>query len=215
MRTKYDRLFERKNQGQLSEHYNALIDRNKEGADSDEDDFMTLKRRDHGLDGGDDEEDDPAGNLSKRKLKAGQSKKAVAGKSEPGHKLRFDDEGLAHELYELQKGDDVDVESEKKRFIEEQNRQLKEADVENKRLAKEKRDEKKRKRKERDFSDDESEEGADAVIGDDGQDDGYISPQFDLASESEESDDDKQSSQKKHKRDIDDDEEYALSLLRK
>ncbi|TIB42839.1 hypothetical protein E3P86_00219 [Wallemia ichthyophaga] len=228
VRTKYDKLFERKNQGQLSEHYNALVDRNREGEGESDEELMTITRRDHELESGgsDGEEDDAAGNLSKRKLRAGQSKKAIAGKSEPGHKLRFDEDGQAHELYELQKGEDVDVDNEKKRFIDEQNKQLKLADVENKRVAKEKRDEKKRKRKDREVEGDDSDDAAEAVIGD-GEDDGYVSPEFDLGDEdeiegesgSDGESDDKESSQKKQKkesetRDIDDDEEYALSLLR-
>ncbi|TIC76117.1 CBF-domain-containing protein [Wallemia mellicola] len=202
VRTKYDRLFERKNQGQLSEHYNALIDRND---GSDEDDFITLKRRDHDLEGDGSDLEDAAGNLSKRKLKAGQSKKAVAGKSEPGHKLRFDDDGQAHEIYELQKGEDVDVEEEKKKFIEEQNEKLKQADIENKRQAKEKRDEKKRKRRERerDDYDDEDDEGAgEAVIGGDDLDDGYVSPEFDLppSGSEDESESESESEEPSHKK---------------
>ena len=51
MRTKYDRLFERKNQNILSEHYTKLIDHG--GSDSD-DEFLTLKRADHDLDSDDD-----------------------------------------------------------------------------------------------------------------------------------------------------------------
>ncbi|TIB89535.1 DEAD-domain-containing protein [Wallemia mellicola] len=219
VRTKYDRLFERKNQGQLSEHYNALIDRND---GSDEDDFITLKRRDHDLEGDGSDLEDAAGNLSKRKLKAGQSKKAVAGKSEPGHKLRFDDDGQAHEIYELQKGEDVDVEEEKKKFIEEHNEKLKQADIENKRQAKEKRDEKKRKRRERerDDYDDEDDEGAgEAVIGGDDLDDGYVSPEFDLPpsgseDESESESESEEPSHKKVKRNLQQEEDYALSLLR-
>lgn len=198
----------------MSEHYNALIDRN-EG--SDEDDFITLKRRDHDLEGDASDLDDAAGNLSKRKLKAGQSKKAVAGKSEPGHKLRFDDDGEAHEIYELQKGEDVDVEEEKKKFIEEQNEQLKQADIENKRQAKEKRDEKKRKRRERerDDYDEEDEEAGEAVIGGDEPDDGYISPEFDLPpSGSEDESESEGPSHKKVKRNLQQEEDYALSLLR-
>ncbi|KAJ7730205.1 hypothetical protein B0H14DRAFT_3899306 [Mycena olivaceomarginata] len=50
VRTKYDRMFERKNQNVLSAHYSKLIE--GDGDDDDEEEFITLKRADHELDGG-------------------------------------------------------------------------------------------------------------------------------------------------------------------
>jgi ATP-dependent RNA helicase DDX10/DBP4 len=41
-------MFERKNRGVLSEHYNKLIDHTSEASGSDKD-FTTLKRADHDL----------------------------------------------------------------------------------------------------------------------------------------------------------------------
>ncbi|KAH8985950.1 DEAD-domain-containing protein [Lactarius hatsudake] len=48
VRTKYDRMFERKNRSVLSEHYSKLVDHGTETSDPDED-FITLKRADHDL----------------------------------------------------------------------------------------------------------------------------------------------------------------------
>ncbi|KAG6825377.1 hypothetical protein H0H93_000777, partial [Arthromyces matolae] len=102
VRTKYDRMFERKNQGVLSEHYSKLIDHDV-ADDDDEDDFITLKRADHGLS----DEDKPLDpeDLSKRKLKLGRAKRSIV-KNGVAQKLVFDDEGEAHEIYELAEADD-------------------------------------------------------------------------------------------------------------
>ena len=83
MRTKYDRMFERKNQNILSENYSKLVDHGADGNDS-EDDFITLKRADHDL------EDVPdvsteSGYTSKRKARLALSKKALAKHGEKGH----------------------------------------------------------------------------------------------------------------------------------
>ena len=151
VRTKYDRMFERKNEGVLSEHYQKLVREEESDSRSDsdsdsesgfgagahaggDDDFLTLKRADHDLDGGEDadvmaESTQAAGaasaaiqkqlvaeaaaaaraeNISKRKLKMGLSKKAMAtaGGRGQGEKLVFDDEGQSHALYELQGEDE-------------------------------------------------------------------------------------------------------------
>lgn len=83
----------------------------------------------------------------------GQSKKAMLKYKGQGEKLLFDDEGKPHKVYEMR-----DVEEEFKErsaldvardFAEDERGKLKEADVQDKALAKEKRKEKKRKRKER------------------------------------------------------------------
>lgn len=64
VRTKYDRMFERQNQGVLSQHYLNMIKDDSASADpvddEDNEDFMTVKRQNHLLSGSDteDEEDE-------------------------------------------------------------------------------------------------------------------------------------------------------------
>ncbi len=104
VRTKYDRMFERKNQSILSEHYSKLIDHEGNGDlfGSDDDngsdsEFMTLKRADHEL-----PVDLPeSAELSKRKLKMGTSKKALIKFRGLGQRLLFDDDGRAHDVYDV------------------------------------------------------------------------------------------------------------------
>lgn len=151
VRTKYDRMFERKNQDILSAHYNKLVDHSADRADSD-DDFITLKRADHELSG-----DDalPASDfISKRKQKMALSKKALAKSAPRGEKLVFDDEGNPHKVYEMKTAEEVfkgaeDVKEAGRKFAEGERGKLKQADVADKAEAKEKKREKKRKRKER------------------------------------------------------------------
>lgn len=152
VRTKYDRMFERKNQNILSEHYTKLID-HANGSDS-EDDFITLKRADHELPGALPESE----YTSKRKQRLAQSKKAIAKGGARGSKLVFDDEGGAHEIYELKAPEDVFgeggvegrvVKEAGRAFAESERGRMREADVRDKEEAKEKKKEKKRKRKER------------------------------------------------------------------
>ena len=153
MRTKYDRLFERKNQNILSEHYNKLIDHSGSGSGSDSDDeFITLKRADHDLD---DDALPESQYTSKRQQRMALSKKALAKNGPRGHKLVFDDAGEAHEVYELKDAGEVFVGGKEevmeagRRFAESERGKLRAADVADKAEAKEKKREKKRKRKER------------------------------------------------------------------
>ena len=176
-----------------------------------DDDFITLKRADHALD-----EDealaqatvdsitaDAANNMSKRKLAMGQSKKAMAaaGKRGIGEKLVFDEDGEAHQLYELQNEDDFkrlgDAKSQAEKWEREERERLERADIEDKERARDKRREKRRKQKEReralargeDFdSDEEVEEGDGPVVlaPIDNRSDGYETPDFDVGSESSE-----------------------------
>ncbi|EER38551.1 ATP-dependent RNA helicase DBP4 [Histoplasma capsulatum H143] len=136
VRTKYDRMFERRNQDVLTEHYTKLI--NEDGttvaggapddskADADEDnDFLSVKRR---FDAGDDnlgEESDSDSDTTKPKLKAVQipgsepliidshrrekllkSKKKLLKYKGKGSKLVFDEDGNPHEVYEMEDEDD-------------------------------------------------------------------------------------------------------------
>ena len=142
-------MFERKNQ--MFEHYSKLIDQN-ETSDS-EDDFITLKREDHGLPS--DSEAHMEDNLSKRKLKMSRSKRAMLKSTDLGKKLIFDNEGNPHELYEMGDAEEFfkagsqGVKDAGKKFAESERGKLRVADIADKEEAKEKKREKKRKRKER------------------------------------------------------------------
>lgn len=156
MRTKYDRMFERKNQSILTPHYSALVAHDEDllaaGADGDED-FITLKRRDHDLDGTIPDPDAPISSedLSKRKLRMATSKKALAKNGPLGTKVVFNDEGEARDFYEMGEKVEEGAAAEEKRlaFVREEQERMKIADKEDREVAREKRREKKRKRKER------------------------------------------------------------------
>jgi len=150
VRTKYDRMFERKNQNVLSQHYNKLIDHEPEDS---EDDFITLKRADHDL-GGD--IPDISNELSNRKLKMGTAKrKILAGGL--AKKLIFDDEGEAHQLYEVEDGErwlqerrgPEGVKEEGQKYAEGEREKMKVTNVIDKQEARSKKLEKKPKRKEK------------------------------------------------------------------
>ncbi|PLW12299.1 hypothetical protein PCANC_16883 [Puccinia coronata f. sp. avenae] len=192
VRTKYDRMFQRKNQDILSQHYAKLVDRSADGeagekGDEEEDDFIQLKRADHDLDASEAAIPDSA-YLSKRKLKLATSKKAVAMSGIGlGKKVIFDDEGDAHDAYKIVKEDEYqqnhDVQTEIHDFVTREKEKVQQADRTDKLVAKNKRAEKKRKRKL-------ASEGAQndivrgAEIASNDEDDGYVSPEFDLPSES-------------------------------
>ncbi|CCM05487.1 uncharacterized protein FIBRA_07708 [Fibroporia radiculosa] len=225
-------MFERKNQSILSEHYTKLvdhsIDRNQD-ADS-EDDFITLKRADHDLPG--DGELPESEFTSKRKVKMAMSKKAIAKSGPKGNKLVFDEDGLAHEIYELKTTNEVfrgadDIKEAGRKFAEGERGKMQEADVVDKAEAKEKKREKKRKRKEREKEEMGHDDGEGMPMTttlapvEDG--DGYVSPDFDLPSESEDDLDaapppPKRAKAQSRKRDVDSDleeeEQLALQFLR-
>ncbi|KAJ6583169.1 P-loop containing nucleoside triphosphate hydrolase protein [Mycena sp. CBHHK59/15] len=156
VRTKYDRMFERKNQNVLSAHYSKLIDHGagSGGDDGDEDDFITLKRADHDL-AADEFPRDPE-DVSKRKQRMGRAKRTLltGGLSQ---KLVFDDEGRPHNVHEMgdadawvrERGGLAGVTEEGRRFAEGERGKLQVATVLDKEEAREKKREKKRKRKER------------------------------------------------------------------
>ena len=159
-------MFERKNQNILSEHYSKLIDH--DGSPSDSEDFITLKRADHGLaedshnpeidDVQVDDDDDEifSANLSKRKLKLGKAKRALitGGMSK---KLVFDEKGVGREVYAVadgeewikEKGGEKGVMEEGMRYVEGERGRMRDAEGKDKAEAREKKREKKRKRKER------------------------------------------------------------------
>ena len=172
VRTKYDKMFERTNQDVLSSHYNKLVvddNGNKMGVaenEDDDDDIFTIKRRLN-----DDDLDAEAGKAdragakvitglggeepfvvdSKRREKALKSKKKMLKYRGNATKLVFDDEGNPHAVYELQDQDDFkqegDAEDQRRKFLEGETERVKEADVDDKALARQKKREKKEKRK--------------------------------------------------------------------
>lgn len=155
VKTKYDRMFERKNQNVLSEHYMKLqkdadIDGNEDN-DNEEDGFMTVKRKDHNIT----EEDIPdlTAPVSKRQQKKALSKKQQAKSGPNPKKLVFDDEGNPHELYEMANEEDFRkagaTEEQIKQFLEKETAEMQQRDVDDKQLARDKRQEKKRRRKEK------------------------------------------------------------------
>ncbi|OJD27945.1 ATP-dependent RNA helicase DBP4 [Blastomyces percursus] len=136
VRTKYDRMFERRNQDVLTEHYTKLI--NEDGtaitenapddskADADEDnDFLSVKRR---FDAGDNNLGEASGDDSDtsqpktravqipgsepliidshRREKLLKSKKKLLKYKGKGSKLVFDEDGNPHEVYEMEDEDD-------------------------------------------------------------------------------------------------------------
>ena len=168
VRTKYDKMFERQNQDVLSEHYSKLmVDGSKEGSDSD-DDFLSVKRRlnDDDLDaviqsghvkdakvldglGG----EQPYIIDSKRREKALQSKKKMLKFKGNPTKLVFDEDGNARDLFAFQDEEDFKsqgpADEQRKKFVDSEAAKVREADVDDKLFAKQKKREKKEKRKAR------------------------------------------------------------------
>lgn len=226
VRTKYDRMFGRKNQNILSEHYAKMVDHE----DSGDEEFITLKRADHDLpdskvDGIDVED------LSKRKLKLSRTKRMIAKYGQLGQKLIFDDDGNPHEVYEMVPAEEFykhgsdSVREAGRTFAEGERGRLKEADVLDKQLAKEKKQEKKRKHKEREKGLRSNEEGLHGpIVAPLSDDDGYVTPDFDLPSESESEVEPPPKRRKpsasgsllpSRPQNLEDEEELALRLLRK
>ncbi|KAI6112360.1 DEAD-domain-containing protein [Pisolithus croceorrhizus] len=227
VRTKYDRMFGRKNQNILSEHYAKMVDHE----DSGDEDFITLKRAAHDLPDSKEAVGIDVEDLSKRKLKLSRTKRMVAKYGQLGQKLIFDEDGNPHEVYEMvepgefyKHGSDSVKEAGRK-FAEGERGRLKEADVLDKQLAKEKRQEKKRRRKEREKGLRGDEDGIHGpVVAPLGDEDGYVTPEFDLPSESESDVELPPPKRKKpsasgsslsRPQNLEDEEELALRLLRK
>jgi ATP-dependent RNA helicase DDX10/DBP4 len=155
VRTKYDRMFERKNQSVLTPHYSGLI--HHDAQDDGDDDFITLKARDHGLEEleGSSTPSDAAAltEPSKRKLKMGESKKAMLKMKGLGHKVVFDEAGEAHEVYEMNDLEDFekqgDAKTQRDEFVAREQVKMQAATAIDREIERQKRQEKKRKRKER------------------------------------------------------------------
>ncbi|KAG8858201.1 ATP-dependent RNA helicase dbp4 [Serendipita sp. 411] len=217
VRTKHDRLFERKNQKQ--EHYRQIVEQALDVVDEEEEDFLTVKRVNHDLPM-DLIQTGPAGFISKRKLRLAKSKKAMAKYGNKGEKLIFDDDGNAHQVYEMKDADEpsVDVKELGKEFAQRQREELKEVDLIDKEIAKRKRKEKKLKAKKREQE--ESGQVSYATGHVDGDDDsGYVSPVFYLPKSDEEREN-RPAKRRKHEggnfmASLEEDEERALALLRR
>ncbi|KAJ5894832.1 ATP-dependent RNA helicase dbp4 [Penicillium taxi] len=196
VRTRYDRMFERRNQDVLAEHYSKLINDDGTmvatgtgagaGEDADEDaDFLSVKRRfeagdaelgEVSSDSDDSSEEQPAVKVvhidgqapliidSKRREKLLKSKKKLLKFKGKGTKLIYDDEGNAHEVYEMEDEETFkargDASTQRERFLVEETERVRAADLDDKELVREKRREKKEKRKarERALIDEEAEE---------------------------------------------------------
>ncbi|CUM65995.1 uncharacterized protein PRCAT00003649001 [Priceomyces carsonii] len=158
VRTKYDRMFERKSQTILSENYLSLIkDQPKEDEQDDDDDFMNVKRKDHNLN----EIELPDMNIpvSKRQGKRALSKKlSLKSKGNPT-KMIFDDDGKAHLIYELEDEEEFvlqgDARSQKDAYVAKESALMNNADIQDKMTASEKKKEKKRRQKERERKEEE------------------------------------------------------------
>jgi hypothetical protein len=130
---------------------------NDDDETDDDDEFITLKRADHDLP----ESSkilplDSSADLSKRKIKLGKAKKAIA-KNGVAQKLVFDDAGKPHEIYEMAdpdawyeaKGGLVGAKKEGQLFAQQEGMKMRVADVADKQEARNKKRDKKRKRKEK------------------------------------------------------------------
>ena len=174
VRTKYDRMFERRNQDVLSEHYSKMIaddDLDKDTKDADEDnDFLSVKRivpvdelpaNGMGKSGPVPRIIEGIGKQplvidSKRREKLLKSKKKLTKLKDKGTKLVFDDDGVAHPIYELADEDAFKsrgpADEQREKFLQDEAERVREADTDDKQLAKEKKRAKKEKRKARELA---------------------------------------------------------------
>ena len=177
-RTKYDRMFGRRNQDVLTDHYSKLIDRQEEGAQNVADiedegtGFLNVKRRlsdaqSEEIEGIDLPQAKPHSKAkvvsglakepllidSKRKEKLLKSKKKVVKFKENGKKLVFDENGDPHEIYELEDEEKFHsrgpADAQKATFVGIEQERLRAVDLEDRGIAKAKRKEKRAKRKAR------------------------------------------------------------------
>jgi ATP-dependent RNA helicase DDX10/DBP4 len=177
VRTKYDRMFERRNQNILGEHYHTLMDDEMKDTpdltgDADEDnDFLTVKRRlSFESEDGNGERSDLLDHRkgvkaipvvgkealivdSKRREKLLKSKKAMLKLKGKGSKLIFDDDGNSHQVYELEDEEQFkqrgSASEQRARFLEAEAQRVRSADILDKKAAKDKKREKIEKRKAR------------------------------------------------------------------
>ena len=170
-KTKYDRMFERRNQDVFADHYTKLVEDEKDDRIDDTEDldeengFLSVKRRlsDVSIISGEDNNDigpkisddkrdgqnltkAPLAIDSKRKAKLVKSKKALLKLKPKGKKLVFDESGTPHEIYELESESQFQAhgpaDSQKARFLAAEQERLQNADVADKQAARAKRKEK-------------------------------------------------------------------------
>ena len=192
VKTKYDRMFERTNNDVFADHHAKLID-DEDDKDNSKDDektidggeFLSVKRRFSVASSTSGESEDlgipqkstmakdtniPVIVDSKRREKLLKSKKKLLKFKEKGKKLLFDEDGQAHQIYELedeqQFKDRGPADEQKLQFLEAEQVRLQVADSADKLAAKAKRREKKEKRKAREAAEKEEEdgEGREAVL---------------------------------------------------
>ncbi|TQS34656.1 hypothetical protein Golomagni_04951 [Golovinomyces magnicellulatus] len=173
VRTKYDRMFERRNQDILSGHYSKMIAENEldqsQLEDADEDnDFLSVKRvitadsetLDNNVpqaaEGSSIKVISGVGKEqiivdSKRKEKLLKSKKKLLKYKDRGTKLVYDEDGNPHQIYELEDENSFlkkgAPESQRVKFLEEETARIQAADIDDKELAKRKKQEKRDKKR--------------------------------------------------------------------
>ncbi|KFA49877.1 hypothetical protein S40293_01264 [Stachybotrys chartarum IBT 40293] len=192
VRTKYDKMFERTNQDVLSSHYSKLVVDGEDRADDDDDDeFLSVKRR---LNDDDLEQEASKANFkgpkvieglggdepyiidSKRREKALKSKKKMLKHKGNPTKLVFDEDGNAHAVYELQDEEDFKqagtAQEQRQKFVESEGARVREADMDDKELVRQKRREKREKQRARERGEDVggADEAPQLVGADDGED---------------------------------------------
>ena len=199
VRTKYDRMFERQNQDILANHYQKMVHDGDvdpgrlDGEQAGDDDLFDVKRRIPAEDplrsDGDDESEvsydremnhdakaiyisgakTPFILDSKRRQKLLKSKKKLLKLKDKGSKLVFDDDGNAHEIYELEDEDAFKARGsaadQRQKFLEEEQKRARRADLGDKEVAKEKKRVKRERRKERERAEAEADGGAVEING--------------------------------------------------
>ena len=202
VRTKYDRMFERRNQDVLSGHYSKMIaeddvdkDDDQQGDADEDNDFLSVKRVlpvEDDKNSDDDEAVAAAGPApkvihglgkeplvidSKRREKLLKSKKKLLKLKEKGTKLVFDEDGVPHQMYELEDEEAFrkqgPAEVQRAKFLEEEAARVREADLDDKQLAKQKKREKREKKKAREAAEKAGidDDGAPELVGlEDGED---------------------------------------------
>ena len=172
VKTKYDRMFERTNQDVFADHYAKIV--NDDDHDVGENDqaamdheFLSVKRRLSPTSNSDSEGEDSKVRKklllrddqksvivdSKRKEKLLKSKKKLMKLKEKGKKVVFDEDGLPHEIYELEDEQQFrqrgPADAQKTQFLQTEQERLQAADAADKLAAKAKKREKREKRKAR------------------------------------------------------------------
>ncbi|KAI0217361.1 ATP-dependent RNA helicase dbp4 [Massospora cicadina] len=131
-KTKVDKLFARKNHTVLAQHYTKLVDHvESEGTDSQDEERQEVKA------------------LNKRQVQ--KLKRKTIRNAPKGEKLVFDDDGVAHSMYEIEDGDAfadaVDLKAVQKEHFDTEQRKLAQEDLVDKDVAKDKKRAKQLKRK--------------------------------------------------------------------